>query len=278
MPQWSRSGNNGPLFWLGDQPIYTTGVLIALHSLAFVLAALAQATGLSASLFELALSTRSVLEEGKVWQIVTYPWLHRLSYWFPLEMLMLYWFGQEVEKSLGRQRYLLLYASLIVFPALLIVGVSWLNPAWDIMVSGSDTMHFSLFVAFAALFPSAELMFGINAKWFALTLVTIQSLILLAQHSVPGLLMQWSSIALALAFTRVPLPEISWGKIRWWFRKRFGKIQVPKKDDSPRETGNESIDAILDKIAKSGIHSLTKAEREALERARIALLKKNEKK
>ncbi|CAF0695042.1 rhomboid family intramembrane serine protease [Candidatus Methylacidithermus pantelleriae] len=279
MSRWSRPGEDGPLFWIGNQPVYVTGVLIGAHSLVFVLTALGQALGFAPLLLELALSTRAVVEEGKIWQLFTYIWLHRLSYWFPLEMLMLYWFGQEVERNIGRQKYLLLYVSLAVVPALLVVAVSWLSPAWDIVISGSDTVHFALFVAFAALFPSAELLFGVNAKWFAITFVTIQSLILLAQHSLPGLLMEWSSLGIAIAFTRIPVPEISFGWIQNWFTKRLQTLRNKRQESSSKGPNeSESIDAILDKIAKSGMGSLTKAEKEALERARMSLLKRNEKK
>ena len=59
----------------------------------------------------------------------------------------------------------------------------------------------------------------------------------------------------------------------WWETRRAEKLarRHQIKVLSERKT-NESIDAILDKISKQGVNSLTSSERAALERARAKLI------
>jgi hypothetical protein len=74
-------------------------------------------------------------------------------------------------------------------------------------------------------------------------------------------------------------------RIRSLFRKKPKLRVVPPPVPSARrpvptpavqEEGDVEIDALLDKIAKSGLNSLSKAERAKLERARQELLKKEQ--
>src|SRR5205814_7743730 len=50
-------------------------------------------------------------------------------------------------------------------------------------LAGSPALHFGVFVAFASIYPSAELLLRITAKWMALILAAIYTLQLLAYHS-----------------------------------------------------------------------------------------------
>ncbi|MFZ9874439.1 MAG: DUF6576 domain-containing protein, partial [Candidatus Methylacidiphilales bacterium] len=65
-------------------------------------------------------------------------------------------------------------------------------------------------------------------------------------------------------------PNLSLGK----GRKKSAKGKAPTRK-SPTVPVLEKVDAILDKISRDGIHSLTAAEKKQLEDARAKLLQKD---
>jgi len=190
---------------------------------------------------------------------------------------MLFVFGREVEKFIGQRPYIMLYLVLLFAPSVMLTlwGLSQRTG-----LAGSPALHFGIFVAFATIYPSAELLLRITAKWTVLILAAIYTLQLLAFHAWSDLAVVWTSIASAFFFIRLRGvgPELL-----WWDNLK-GRLQskpklkvVPKEPSTRREEDDvyESIDPILDKIAQSGIGSLTPSERRALDRARNRLLKES---
>jgi hypothetical protein len=139
-------------------------------------------------------------------------------------------------------------------------------------------LHFGIFVAFATIYPSAELLLRITAKWTAVILGAIYTLQLLAYHSWTDLAVVWTSIAASFCFVRLRGvgPELIWWenfKARLQPRPKFKVVPKPVPTRREEDDISESVDPILDKIAKSGIGSLTPSERRTLDRARDRLLK-----
>ena len=94
----------------------------------------------------------------------------------------------------------------------------------------------------------------------------------------------WISIATAFFFIRLRGigPELVWWsdlKSRWQPKPKFQVVprSTPRRVVEP-ENVHDSIDPVLDKISKQGINSLTASERRALDRARARLLKKTRRK
>ena len=278
MAYWPGDGRGEPVFRLQNRPVYLTDIFIAFHCLSFVVGVLSVATYRLAWFQELSLSPQAVLSQGKVWQIFTYAWVHSPSLWFALWMLMFFWFGREVEFALGLKKYFFLYISLILAPAICAVLFSLIDSSGGTFY-GPDEARMASFVAFAALSPAAELIFGITAKWYAIVLLVLYVLIDISAHAWTPLLML--SVASGIAYLSVRMPEVSW--LRFWerdWRRRTRSFASPRTPGQQKgaKAPAESIDAILDKISRNGIGSLTKSEREALERARKALLRKEERK
>jgi hypothetical protein len=120
------------------------------------------------------------------------------------------------------------------------------------------------------------------AKWVAAILAAIYTLQLLAYHAWSDLAVVWISIGAAFLFVelRGSGPELAWlNKLKFSVQPK-PKLYVVQKSSERRTVEPEdvyaSVDPILDKIAKSGIGSLTVSERRALDRARDRLLKKSE--
>ena len=110
---------NAPLFYLGEFPVRLITLLVALHSATMIAAALLLAAGHGAQIDALAYSS-SAVAHGQVWRLVTYAFVAAPSVWFLLEMLMLWYFGKEVENGLGWKRFAILYAGLILIGPMLL--------------------------------------------------------------------------------------------------------------------------------------------------------------
>src|SRR5437879_9438714 len=107
-------------------------------------------------------------------------------------MYMLFVFGREVEKFIGQRAYIVLYAVLLSTPSLLLTLWGFSQRTG---LAGSLALHFGVFVAFATIYPSAELLLRITAKWTAVILGAIYTLQLLAYHSWTDLAVVWTRIA-----------------------------------------------------------------------------------
>ena len=199
--------------------------------------------------------------------------------WFAIEMYMLFVFGREVERFIGRRAYIALYLILLVAPAaLLTIWGLWQRSA----LAGSPALHFGIFVAFATIYPRTELFLRIMTKWVVLILAAVYTFQLLAYHAWSDLMVVWTSIGAAFLFIEMhgAGPELPWWdalKTRFAPRPKFHV--VPKMRSSRSVEPDDvygSIDPILDKISKFGIGSLTASERRQLDRERERLLKRSE--
>src|SRR5258705_2350072 len=272
----TTSDDYRPVAWMGRYPVDVTTMLVGIHVAAAILAAILVAFGAGSVLLWLQFDSAAIWSSGQVGSVVSYAFVHGPSglLWFAIEMYLLFVFGREVERFLGRRAYIALYAFLLVTPAaLLTIWGLWERCA----IKGSPELHFGIFVAFATIYPRVELLLRIQAKWVALILAAIYTLQLLAYHAWSDLVVVWTSIGAAFLF-------IEWSgagpELAWWdtLKTRFApkpKFRVVPKVRPPPPTESDdayaSIDPILDKISKFGIGSLTASERRQLNRERERL-------
>ena len=277
----ATSDDYQPVAWMGRYPIHVTTLLVITHVICMIIGCLLIAVGAGSFLGLLTFDSAQVLYGGRLWQIATYALVHSPSalIWFAIEMYMLFAFGREVERFIGRRAFVGLYLLLLLVPPLLLtVWGLWQRTG----LAGSATIHFAIFIAFAAIYPNVELFLRIMAKWVALIFVGAYSLQLLAYHGWAELAVLWLSVALAYGFVQLrgAGPELAWltqWTSRWRSKRSLSVVPRPTgRQVVEPENIYESIDPVLDKISKSGIGSLTASERRALDRARNRLLKKSE--
>jgi membrane associated rhomboid family serine protease len=278
----TTSDDYRPVAWLGRYPVDVTTILVGLHCFCAIFTALFFAAGHSSVLNYCMFDSAYIWHGGQVWRFLTYGFVHSpLGYgllWFAIEMYMLFIFGREVERFLGSRAYIFLYLLLLILPAaLLTIWGVWSRTA----ASGSSGLHFAMFVAFATIYPNVEIFFRIMAKWVALLLAAIGTLSALAANDWQTLAVLWTSLTVAFLFVelRGAGPELAWWNNLKTLVRPKPKFHVVPKTNSRRVVEPDdvyaSVDPILDKIAKSGIGSLTANERRALDRARNRLLKKS---
>ncbi len=266
-----------PITWVGQVPVYLSTVLVAVQGVAMILTALASAIGAGWYTTVLAFNPYYALHEFYLWQFFTYSAVIAPDLWNAVSIVMLAIFGRDVEKFLGRRSFGWLYALVllavpVILSAFALLGVS-VRPIAD-----TNLLNFAIFIAFVLIYPTAEIFFSIQARWIGIAAIGISTLQMMAGQSWVSLAVMWGSCFVgALWLAREGVSSVSFlaipsfGQLIRERRSRRSLRVVPR--EKPQED-IESIDPILDKIARQGIASLTKAEREKLERARAALLDK----
>ena len=163
----TTSDDYRPVAWMGRYPVDVTTMLVGIHVAAAILAAILYAIvgmlGAASILAWLQFDSAALWSTGQVWRLFTYAFVHPPSalLWFAVEMYMLFVFGREVERFIGRRAYIALYVVLLLtLPALLTIWGVWQHSG----LSGSVAIHFGIFVAFATIYPRVELLLRIQAK------------------------------------------------------------------------------------------------------------------
>ncbi|PYL05019.1 MAG: hypothetical protein DME31_01680 [Verrucomicrobia bacterium] len=280
----TTSDDYRPVAWMGRYPVDVTTMLVGVHIVCAILTALAFAVGHSGVVNYLVFDSTLIWSAAQVWRVFTYAFVHGPStlFWFAVEMYMLFVFGREVERFIGRRAYMALYLILLIMPpVLLTIWGFWQHSG----LSGSLAIHFGIFVAFATIYPRVELFLRIMAKWIALILAGVYTFQLLAYHAWNDLVVVWTSIGAAFLFIefRGAGPELTWWnalKERIGPKPKYHVVPKTRPRSASGRTESEdvysSIDPILDKISKFGIGSLTPSERRQLDRERERLLKQSE--
>ena len=270
-----------PVAWMGRYPVDVTTMLVGLHVAAAILTAILVAIGAGSILAYLQFDSAAVWS-GQVWRLFTYAFVHAPSGAALVR-------NRDVHAVRVRPRSRTLYRATCLYwtlpyfagyargvanglGALAAFGCSPVRPR----------LHFGIFVAFATIYPRAELFLRIMTKWVVLILAAVYTLQLLAYHAWSDLMVVWTSIGAAFLFIEMhgAGPELPWWdalKARFAPRPKFHV--VPKMHSSRSAETDDvytSIDPILDKISKFGIGSLTASERRQLDRERERLLKNSE--
>jgi membrane associated rhomboid family serine protease len=217
------------------------------------------------------------LRHGRLWQPLTYMFLHGGILHLFFNMLMLYVFGRDMEGKLGPRRFLLLYLA-----CGLIAGIGWL------LISGGGGQHcigasgavLGIMGAMAAVYPHRRITLLIMLV-FPVTLTMRTLAVVLGSIALVSLLSSDGNVAHAahlaggfagylygyqVALGRGPDPR-RWFGARPRPRRERGHLTIldlPEEDAVPTP---EEVDAVLEKLQREGMRSLTRRERRILERA-----------
>lgn len=262
-------------YWQGH-PIYVSQLVVLVYCALMIVTAVV-GPAMSAVVRWLAFTSPEVLR-GEVWRLLTYGLFNGPSLKFAFDMLMLWWCGRELERSFGRKIYATLYGGIYLIPTVVLTLVG----LWRPTLYAGQPGALALFVGFATYFPSMPVFFALLAKWAAIILVGVFSLIWISERNWTELILLWSSCGYAHAFVRYQQGRFTLPRIRLWKRKPRLRVlpDLPaKRPAAPAKpakgTNMAEIDALLDKIAQSGINSLTPKERAKLDAARQGLLKRD---
>lgn len=267
--------NQNPITWFGRVPVYATTIIVAVYIASMVAVAVALASGAGTLLGKLTFDTGRILHGGEVWRCFTYAFVNPPDPWFIIALVMLYIFGRDVEQYVGRKGFIRLYlAFLLLGPSLLTAASLATGQSYQL---SNNWANFAVFLAFASLYPNALLILQIPAKVFAWVFLGISVLQLLAAREWPEMLVLLATAFLAYYAIRhgTALNLDFMSRLRpVSHRTKSPRLRVLRDPETRPVDPHRIIDPLLEKISRDGLASLTRREREQLERARTALLEK----
>lgn len=274
MPRFSFSspGSRGDDAWfrVGSVEVTTTILIVGLGVVSMLVWALDP--GFTASLAFLSPQVRA----GELWRVVTWPvGTTNVDLWTAIGLFFLYFIGRELERLLGKNRFLGFIGLIVVIPAVIAIPL-------NLAVAGMSYVSMPCFVGLAMIYPQARSFFNIPLWVIAAVFVGIQVIQFIGYRDSDGLIFFVVTLAVGLLALRsfgvldaawlpkIPLPTRK-GK-----RKAKRKLKaVPNPDPGVRPAGprpgdglrQAELDMLLDKIAAEGIESLTREERRRLDEA-----------
>jgi len=195
-----------------------------------------------------------------LWQFVTYMFLHSVSdpWHIIFNMLVLWMFGSEVEKAMGTRKFLTMYFTAGIFAGIFGCLFTPNNP-----ILGASGAIFAVEIAFAMFYPNATIIFfvfPIKAKY----LVTI-----FAGITVFNCLMPTGGNVAHFAH----LGGLLYGFLFIRYEPRFTNFIISRQNQQKEneyrkeEEVRKVVDALLDKVNRTGMKSLTRRERSYLKNA-----------
>ncbi len=157
--------------------------LLIANAIGFVVTFLSYGTWVGGMLDWLKLYPARVVGYLAVWQLVTYMFLHGgLGHLF-FNMIGLWMFGAELERTWGTRRFLQYYFLTGIGAGVCVVLADMLTGAPNIATIGASGAIFAVLLAYAILYPDNPIwvwfLFPVKAKWFVLGLGVINFLYLI---------------------------------------------------------------------------------------------------
>lgn len=218
-----------------------------------------------------ALDPNRVLHDMQVWRLGSYLFVHEIHsnfFHLILNMLLLWMFGSPVAETLGERKFYWFYFSTGVFSGLcsLIFYTVTNNPTTIIGASGA---LFGVMVAFAVFFPTQQILilflFPVQARYAVLIFSAVELLSITSNDRIAHITHLGGAV-FAFAYFKLEGRGIDLLD-RWRNRKVEEKHRAAKKTQEETAQTMIDIDPILKKISQTGMGSLTKEEKEKLEKA-----------
>ena len=213
----------------------------------------------------LALSDRGV-HDAYAWQFVTAMLLYGNPWHFLGNMLVLYILGRDLESILGQRHFFYLFWSGAIGGEL---GHLFLMPADTVLYAASGGVA-AVIIAYATILPELDLIawrpIRLKAKHFAYALAFLSALMLIIDRT--GAVMH-SAIPGGLAAGWIYANLLGFGHASWLRRLLRKRQEATRRIQrmSSAEFIETEIDPLLEKIARSGLQSLSRAERRRLSQA-----------
>jgi membrane associated rhomboid family serine protease len=210
---------------------------------------------------------------GQVWRLVTWPLVAVPDFTALITFLLFYLFGRDIERILGRRRFLWFLLPLTLVPPLVVTLLSFV--AGQDPVAGLRLLAIAIIVAYIAINPTARTFFDLPFWVLYAVLLGIYALSFIGNREWTALEFGALEVGLGLLLARsfhlsrlswipsIPLPSFMTGEgpgrtvaKKDKLEKRAAHLKVIRTDD---------INRILEKINDHGMDSLTREERRQLD-------------
>jgi len=253
-------GSADPWFRLGRLEVGTTVAVAATVVMSWI-AWVVFSGGLGAALGYYP----AVLGSGQVWRLVTWPWANQLGLWPVLNLFLFWYFGSELEATIGRVKMAWL---LVGIWASLTAAVSLVGLAFDGGLFGIGMIQFMVLLIWIAEYPTRRFFLAIPAWVVGLVLVALEVFEALGYRDfAPLFSLPLSLVLVALIGRRVGLltgyPWIPGAPGRR--RPRPAK----QRSDRGQQRGMSDrarLDELLDRINETRLHRRSEAEKRELKK------------
>lgn len=198
-----RRGPSDPWFRIGTVDVNTTLLVILIEVVGLIVYAV-QKTALE-SLMLFSSDTRGyrdvgTFRDGQVWRALTWPIPNDPSIWLVFMLAIFWYFGNEVERLLGRTRFAAFLLTIIVIPGVL-AGLLDLAPV-PLAIYDFRAVELCVFLVFIAEYPFARFFFGIPAWAIGAIIVGIEFIQLIGDRQERALLFRLIGFAVAALAAR----------------------------------------------------------------------------
>ncbi len=218
----------------------------------------------------------SAVLHGQAWRLVTWPVPNPPSLWTAIDIAILWYFGLQLERTVGRYRMAFFLGALAFLVGLLGVVLGSVLFGTGGAYAGVAEISVIVLLTFIAEHPNVRFLFNIPGWLVGLVIVGIQMLQYVAGRDGLGLLLFVGGLGVAAVLAKAIglLSEVEWlptlrlprphRRPRAPRAKRSrapkGRTVVPGPWGSSAEKDQAEFDALLDKISASGMASLTPGE------------------
>jgi membrane associated rhomboid family serine protease len=247
-----------PLTWWKQHPVYLAAIIALGAAASMIVTAVLGYDLMGHFVF----TFDRAFGELHLWTPLTYVLFNPPSLWTLIGCYLLWSFGEAVERHLGRRAFVRMLLLLLLVSPLLITVLGLLGIRGP-GCAGILQLEFGVFIAFATLYPRAKIsiiILTIDAWVLAAIFVGLNALGSLASRDWISLLLLAANVGSAYAFIRYETGEL---KLPSMPKPAF----KPAKATKPATPRAPSVDDILDKISREGMHSLTAEERRILDKA-----------
>ena len=199
----------------------------------------------------------------QVWRLVTYQFLHAHFAHVFFNMMALYVFGPDLEQRFGRNKFILFYLVCgatggILYTILAAIGILGVGT-----LVGASGAVLGLIAASAILTPNRQItimfFFTMTYRILALIIVAMSTVFFLFGTNQGGDAAHLAGMATATVY-------LLWKPWQTGTVQKTKRIKWEHKLNQER-TMQADVDAILDKISKHGISSLSRQEKKILKQA-----------
>lgn len=214
----------------------------------------------------------------KPWSLFTYAFLHNNFFHLFSNLLILYYIGDLFNTFFNKKQLLYLYFYGVFSSSILFIIVGYFFNANSLLVGASGAVT-ALFVAVATKIPHYKIrliLFGDVKLWVLATIWVSLSLLQLTTNNFGGAVAHIGGALMGYFYVSFHLFQFDWNAFVNFSPKKDvskkSKLKTVHKKNTIKKTDlNKSeqekqtkIDAILDKISKSGYDSLTQDEKSFL--------------
>ena len=174
------------------------------------------------------------LLHGEIWRILTYVFVPAYSGAFSLiiSLYFYYWIGSTLENRWGTVRFNLYYIGGVLLTAVGVTIASLITGQYGLSIAGAEYVNLSMFLAFAAMFPDAQVLLffliPIKIKWLAWLdggLFAVNIITSLMHGNIVGVIVPLLAL---LNFAIFIWPEVHYRTERFRYQRRPQTIQFKK--------------------------------------------------